>query len=405
MEKYNTGAPYLPGIVGAEEVASVNDIKLSGQYGDILEKLVLYQDEGVTHFYGAELDLGDMRRAWLSPVEVDDGANSSYFQLLYVNTTPNKVLGRSDIPVYLLNIDEISFKLAADTHPSHELLNQLLGGDRPKILVRSCQNGMAYFPRSVTPDADPSIMVQHLEKLTNVLGMNGAEVAVSLTKVSADSPMSIPHSDEISITHARQYEFEKKPVFTYGINLENDPWKYYDIFTPVPIENVDRNNVLVRLDSGCDIGQIYNDRGCDCREQLHTALVDMQDLGHGMVIHIPSQDGRGYGAATKMETEGLKRGDPMITNSGNLVAMDTIAAARHLFGDHYDIRSYDGAGRILAGLGIQSIILQTDNRLKTEGLSKGGIKVIRKPTNTIGANGSHRHVSAKHRESGIYYQD
>lgn len=379
-------------------------VQVAEGYVDTLRELVSFQTDQVVHFYGSELDLQTPNRSvWMSPAEVDDGENYTYFQLLYVNTRPEDAIGNPDIDTYLLDIDETSFKLANESHSSHRALNHLLSGDEPKLLIRWCKNGMAYFPRAVTPHNNREVALGHLDTLTSSLGVRNTEVAMSLSKVSDKQPLDLPHNDHISISHARSYDFEGTDIYTYGLILDDDPWKYYDIFTPQPLDSLEKSDLLVRLDSGCDIGQIYNDKGCDCREQLHTALTDMLVIGQGMVIHVPGQDGRGYGAATKMETEGLKRGIPVATNVDDLAPMDTITAARHLFGDRYDIRTYDGAGRILAAMGISSVILQTDNRLKAEGLTQGGIAVRRKPTNTTGAGGSWHHIQAKHRETDIYY--
>ena len=154
---------------------------------------------------------------------------------------------------------------------------------------------------------------------------------------------------------------------------------------------------MVRVDSGCDIGQIYDDKGCDCREQLHTALDAVQQEGDGIIIHVPSQDGRGYGAATKMETESLKRGILGMTNPGDLTKYDTVMAAVKILGKEvYDIRSYNGASRILKALGIRSVVLQTDNRKKVAGLASAGITVTRKKTGTEGRRGAATHIQATH---------
>ena len=104
-----------------------------------------------------------------------------------------------------------------------------------------------------------------------------------------------------------------------------------------------------------------------------------------------------------METEGLKRGIKVATNHNNLQAVDTITAAQLILGAEFDIRTYEGAGKLLGMIGVESIILQTDNRLKTEGLAAGGINVTRRPTNTTGARGALHHVEAKHRHGDIYY--
>lgn len=244
-----------------------------------------------------------------------------------------------------------------------------------------------------------------MDRLISVAGLREPEIRISISKPSDREDEPEITTTLLDTVHARKYPFAGGEIYSYGLALDGDPWQYYEIFTPRKIESMPRKDLHLRVDSGCDIGQIYDDRGCDCREQLHTALQEMQQAGSGAVIHIPSQDGRGFGAATKMETEGLKRGIEVATNAGRLVAVDTITAARMLLGEQFDIRTYDGAGQILGMLGVESVLLQTDNRLKTEGLTAGGITVARKPTGTNGANGSAHHVHAKHQHSKIYYGD
>ena len=381
-------------------------LELPSNYGRILQEMVTLQTDKVVHFFGSELELPRKESTvWMSPVEVNDGDDFSYFQLLYVNCKPGDVLGNNNVDTYLLDIDETSFKLAEETHASHKALNHLLGGTDAKLLIRWCKSGMAYFPRTVTPNGSKELALKHLSILSDALGIKEAEVQLKLSKVSEKEPIKLQDDTPVSIMHGRRYDFGESEIFTYGLVLEDDPWKYYDIFSPAPLKEIKKEDLLVRLDSGCDIGQIYNDKGCDCREQLHTALTEMLTRGQGLVVHVPGQDGRGYGAATKMETEGLKRGIQVATSINTLPPMDTVQAAKHLFGERYDIRTYDGAGRILAAMGISSIILQTDNRLKAEGLRAGGIGVTRKPTNTTGSNGSLSHILAKHKEAGTYYSD
>lgn len=389
----------LPGIT---EYDRSHAPEVSIAYREALSKLVLLQHDGVTHFLGGPLDLDDNKSAWLSPVEVDDGEVYSYFQLIYVNTTPQEVLNNSEIPVSMLEIDEAGYKLTPPDHPGYmQLMNQFVG-KRKHVLVRHCNTGMAYYPRSITPGIEDANRDAHLEKIINVTGLDEPEVSISLGKPSEKDKGPI-HSKALETVHARRYQFAGGEVHSYGVVLGNDPWKYYELFTPHPIEDINKRDVLVRIDSGCDIGQIFDDRGCDCREQLHAALSEIQEAGNGVVIHIPSQDGRGFGAATKMETEGYKRGIEVATNRGDLKAYDTITAARMLLGESFDIRTYTGAGRILGMLGVESVLLQTDNRLKAEGLAAAGIKVTRKQTNTTAARGAAHHVAAKHDHQDIYY--
>lgn len=392
----------IPGIVEFEKSPVIDAPGINETYKESLGQLVLFQDKGVTHFYGSPLDLDAEKNVWMSPVEVDDGNNYSYFQILYVNTDPMEAINNQQIPVSLLEIDEASYKLASSEHPGYEQLVSQFASDRKHILIRPCNTGMAYYPRPVMPSSNKSITADHLEKLVLATGLREPEFSVVLSKPSEPDYEAVNNGSP-EITHLQKYAYEGGKVHSYGVVLDNDPWKYYEILTPRRLEKMSAKNMLVRIDSGCDIGQIYDDHGCDCREQLHTALEDIQNVENGLVIHIPAQDGRGFGAATKMETEGLKRGIELVTNKGDTEQLDTITAAKKVLGEEFDIRTYGGAGKVLEVMGIESVMLQTDNKLKLEGLAEGGIKVERKATNTSGSNGSKRHVKAKHEHSKIYF--
>jgi GTP cyclohydrolase II len=393
---------FIPGIAEFDANHIFGAPAINDTYRESLSRLVLLQDCEVTHFYGCELDLDEDKTVWMSPVEVDDGEHYSYFQILYVNTTPQEAFNDNKLPVSLLEIDEASYKLTPAEHPGYEQLMSHFIGGKKHVLIRHCNTGMAYYPRSITPAQDQARSSRHLEKIIATTGLHEPEMIISLSKPSEKEDISIKTS-MLETVHARKYPFAGGEVHSYGLVLDNDPWKYYEIFTPRRIEEMSSKDLLVRIDSGCDIGQIYDDKGCDCREQLHTALTDIQERGNGVVIHIPSQDGRGFGAATKMETEGLKRGMKVATNHDDLRAVDTITAAQLLLGAEFDIRTYEGAGRLLGMIGVESVLLQTDNRLKAEGLMAGGIFVTRRPTNTTGARGALHHIEAKHRHGDIYY--
>ncbi|MCA9329697.1 hypothetical protein KDA11_03565 [Candidatus Saccharibacteria bacterium] len=394
---------FIPGLHNSEVSSFEGAPGISEQYRNSLEELVFNQVDGVTQFLGGPLDLDDNKRVWLSPVEVDDGESYSYFQLIYVNTDPVELQNDpSAAPVSLLEVDEAGYKLTPPDHPGYiQLMNQF-SGKMKQILMRHCNTGMAYYPRAITPNLSKDTIDNHFNRLITALGIQEPEVSLTLSK-PADAETIDVRDNILVATHARKYNFRGSNVHSYGLMLEDDPWKYYEVFTPHEIEDMPKEDILLRVDSGCDIGQIFDDRGCDCREQLHTALTQIQEIGTGAVIHIPAQDGRGFGAATKMETEGLKRGIEVATNKGETTPYDTISAAQVLLGREFDIRTYEGAGRILGMLGVRSIFLQTDNRLKAEGLAQGGISVTRKPTNTTGARGAQDHIEAKHNHKEIYY--
>lgn len=58
--------------------------------------------------------------------------------------------------------------------------------------------------------------------------------------------------------------------------------------------------LLMRIDSGCETGQLFGDRTCECREQLALAMKTVAEHGEGLIVNIPRQDGRGLGLPFKL---------------------------------------------------------------------------------------------------------
>lgn len=177
------------------------------------------------------------------------------------------------------------------------------------------------------------------------------------------------------------------------------------IFTAFLIEN---NQIGgkdgLRLDSGCNSGQIYHDKSCDCLEQLRQGLESMlrSPTVNSLLIHIPAHDGRGFGIAPKAETEIYKRGGIGRVNQSE--KLDTIQAAILLYRSlNYDIRTYTGCIKILALNKIKEVELLTDNRYKIAALVSHGIAVHRKKTDTQKAS-CLNHIKAK-KDSQCYFAD
>lgn len=156
---------FLPGIAEFDEHPIPGAPAINDTYRESLSRLVLLQDRDVTHFYGCQLDLDEDKDVWMSPVEVDDGESFSYFQILYVNTTPQEAFNNPKLPVSLLEVDEASYKLTPAEHPGYEQLMSQFIGDRKHVLIRHCNTGMAYYPRSITPTQDRTKSSEHLEKI------------------------------------------------------------------------------------------------------------------------------------------------------------------------------------------------------------------------------------------------
>jgi 3,4-dihydroxy 2-butanone 4-phosphate synthase / GTP cyclohydrolase II len=102
---------------------------------------------------------------------------------------------------------------------------------------------------------------------------------------------------------------------------------------------------------------------CDCKEQLHMALLYVQKHG-GCIIYL-QQEGRGIGLANKVAAYALQD-----------VGLDTVDANLHL-GFAEDEREYGVVRSILQDMRIDSIHLMTNNPRKVERLTRLGINVER----------------------------
>jgi GTP cyclohydrolase II len=118
----------------------------------------------------------------------------------------------------------------------------------------------------------------------------------------------------------------------------------------------------VRVHSECLTSEVLGSLKCDCREQLHRALAQIERAGRGMVIYL-RQEGRGIGLINKVKAYALQE-----------QGADTIEA-NQLLGLPVEGRRYDAAAALLRHLGVESIKLLTNNPDKIEQLTRLGVKV------------------------------
>lgn len=121
--------------------------------------------------------------------------------------------------------------------------------------------------------------------------------------------------------------------------------------------------VYVRVHSECLTGDIFGSHRCDCGEQLDQSLHFLQQSGRGVLLYL-RQEGRGIGLANKIRAYALQ-------DEG----LDTVDANLAL-GLPEDMRDYHEAADMLLDLGVQQVVLLTNNPLKIEGLALRGIDVI-----------------------------
>ncbi len=120
--------------------------------------------------------------------------------------------------------------------------------------------------------------------------------------------------------------------------------------------------VLVRVHSSCATGDIFGSMRCECGEQLHKAMQEIEKEGKGVVVYL-NQEGRGIGLMNKIKAYKLQeQGD------------DTVDANLHL-GFAADERDYGVGACILKEIGVSKMRLMTNNPVKRIGLEGYGLEI------------------------------
>lgn len=386
--------------------------EVSDRYLDIQQELIASEKEGVTVFFGGPMDLVNygIEDVWLTPVEVRDKDGFSNFHVISIGCKSGKDF--SDATVTINLTPEVNLKLGRATESSVQELHQALheGGDEKKrVIVRPSITGSLAFPLITTPlDVPPQDIFR--SRLKKVLGACGLDSKITettdVTQIDEQRFELGAEFENFYLSKPRIVETPIGKVWVYGVAVMEDPWRYYEIFALEDIQKIrEEQKIIMRTDSGCDIGMLYGDLGCDCHSQLLKALEEARDFG-GMIVHIPTQDGRGYGINTKIETEAHKRGIAAVFNVGE-PPMGTLTAAKRLFGGTaYDIRTYDGVAKMLAELGFREVVVITDNRIKCNHMATIPILSIdRKETGTLEQarnDNARAHIEEKH-DSDDYF--
>ncbi|MBP9871989.1 MAG: hypothetical protein KBC53_10940 [Nitrosomonas sp.] len=317
----------------------------------------------------------------------------------------------SDAPASLHFVSEPSLKLGIDSSATRNFSQHFVtNAHQRQVLIRPSLTGSNAYPLISTPlDSGQTTrnIVRGAKSLCRWLGTSELTYNTKINNLarSGEPSLRAEFGDYFLLEPIAMRMPSLGPVQLNKIYAPSSPWQYFEIYSFGDLLKM-RNGqqITMRVDSGCDSGMLYHDYGCDCHAQLISALTWAQQ-DNGFVLHCPTQDGRGYGMNTKMETEAHKLGVPNVFNAG-MPPMKTLEAAKRMLGDdHYDIRTFDGIGQMLGTMGFRNLRMITDNKHKVDQVSSGhrDLQVIRVRTGTSDQQAHCQHHVEEKRMSEDYY--
>lgn len=130
----------------------------------------------------------------------------------------------------------------------------------------------------------------------------------------------------------------------------------------------DGKEILLRIESSCIFGHVFNSVKCDCNYQLEKSLEIISKTGKGMLIYAIDQDALGAGIENHFRIFLLRQRERL-----------GIKEIHKRIGIDKDKRDYSDVVKILSEFNIKNVKLLTNNEKRVKFLRDRGIVVKRVP--------------------------
>lgn len=136
------------------------------------------------------------------------------------------------------------------------------------------------------------------------------------------------------------------------------------------------NKPIVRIHSECLTGDIFGSLRCDCQQQLHNAMSLIAENGHGYIVYLKGQEGRGIGIGNKIAAYNLQE-----------QGLNTYEANEKL-GLPKDARKYTDAIWLLKAIKLDDFYLMSNNPQKINAFSdaKFSFTILQVPVTSNNSN-------------------